>query len=603
MTKTPASLSVDETLKPATTTVDSDREAIVPGHRQRRFDLPVQGEFARLDPGRDGWRSEALQAAAKAQLGAIERFLAHADPATSTPLDDLAADTFQCGSLRPRLEPAFRDKSLVVLRAAQSNLGQASEPPEGKRGPAQLAAALAALREPFQPSSVVRVALKIVSVDVSPNSMTTRVLFQVSGQGKSGPVQQNATWQCRWRLSDNRSPLLEHIRLEQYEEIAAAGPARLLADCSEAVLGNTAAYRQQLVYGVDYWRASVDRTLAPHIAGLVGMAVGDVNGDGLDDLYLCQGNGLPNRLFVQQPDGTVLEVAAQAGVDWLDACESALLIDLDNDGDQDLIVTTDLTLIVHENNGAGRFAVVARLPFGTAPDSITAADYNNDGRLDLYVCGHTPATADQQESALGIPVPFEDANNGAANALFRNDGNWTFSDVTAQVGLDVNNRRFSYAAAWEDYDGDGDPDLYVANDYGRNNLYRNDGGRFVDVAAAAGVEDISTGMSVSWGDYNGDGLRDLYVGNMFSAAGNRIAYQRKFRPQDETGRARIQRLARGNTLFQNMGNGTFRDVSAEAGVMMGRWAWGSKWVDLNNDGREDIVVANGFVTSDNSDDL
>ena len=74
-------------------------------------------------------------------------------------------------------------------------------------------------------------------------------------------------------------------------------------------------------------------------------------------------------------------------------------------------------------------------------------------------------------------------------------------------------------------------DLYVANDFGRNNLYRNDGGRFVDVAGQAGVEDMASGMSASWGDYNQDGHMDLYVGNMFSSAGNRIAYQQRFKPE------------------------------------------------------------------------
>jgi hypothetical protein len=158
-------------------------------------------------------------------------------------------------------------------------------------------------------------------------------------------------------------------------------------------------------------------------------------------------------------------------------------------------------------------------------------------------------------------------------------------------------------------------DLYVANDFGRNNLYRNGpvpegetgskGGRkFTDVAADAGVEDISAGMGVAWADYNHDGWMDLYVSNMYSAAGNRVAYQRRFRGvDDDSTRARFQRHARGNSLFENAGDGTFRDVSVAAGVTMGRWAWGSQFVDLNNDSRDDLVVANGYVTNEDSRDL
>jgi hypothetical protein len=170
--------------------------------------------------------------------------------------------------------------------------------------------------------------------------------------------------------------------------------------------------------------------------------------------------------------------------------------------------------------------------------------------------------------------------------------------------MDQNNRRFSMACSWEDYDDDGDQDLYVANDYGRNNLYRNDGGRFIDVAAAAGVEDISAGMSVSWGDPNRDGRMDVYVSNMFSSAGNRIAYQRRFQSgADPKTRSYLQRHARGNSLFFNDGGTAFQDVSVPAGVTMGRWAWSSQFADVNHDGLEDILVANGFITQQDPGDL
>ena len=147
-------------------------------------------------------------------------------------------------------------------------------------------------------------------------------------------------------------------------------------------------------------------------------------------------------------------------------------------------------------------------------------------------------------------------------------------------------------------------DLYVANDFGRNNLYQNQGGTFRDIAAEAGVEDMAGGMSVDWGDANQDGRMDLYIGNMFSAAGNRVTYQRQFIDQrNAKDTAGIQRMARGNTLFTATPTGTFRDASVMAGVTMGRWAWGSKFADLNNDGRQDLVVANGYITNQKVDDL
>ena len=111
-------------------------------------------------------------------------------------------------------------------------------------------------------------------------------------------------------------------------------------------------------------------------------------------------------------------------------------------------------------------------------------------------------------------------------------------------------------------------------------------------------------MSVSFGDYNRDGWMDLYVGNMFSAAGNRVTFQRQFgqaHRRDEL--PDIQRMARGNTLFANAGDQTFHDVSLVSGAMMGRWAWASRFADLNNDGWDDLVVTNGFLTNSKSRDL
>ena len=225
-------------------------------------------------------------------------------------------------------------------------------------------------------------------------------------------------------------------------------------------------------------------------------------------------------------------------------------------------------------------------------------------------------TAPLPAAAAGFVV--HDANNGGTNSLFRNeitsDGTWQFTDVTTEVGLDANNHRWSLAAAWEDYDNDGDQDLYVANDYGRDNLYRNDAvtgkegktyaRRFVDISQTAHVEDSGTGMSISWGDYDRDGWMDAYVANMWSSAGKRITFQNRFKPQAPSEmKRRFQRLARGNTLLRNTGNGTFDDRSAPAAVEMGRWAWGSNFVDVNNDGWEDLFVCNGYITTEDPGDL
>lgn len=229
---------------------------------------------------------------------------------------------------------------------------------------------------------------------------------------------------------------------------------------------------------------------------------------------------------------------------------------------------------------------------------MAAADFDSDGDLDIYVCGYFPRDSVGEGIGLGRPMPYHDANNGIPNQLLSNDGNGNFQDVTEQVGLDANNRRFSFAASWEDYDNDGDPDLYVANDFGRNNLYRNEAGTFIDVAADAGVEDMSSGMSVSWTDFDHDGNMDIYVGNMFSSAGNRVTYQRQFRETENLDvRAHYQRHARGNSLFRNRGDGTFEDISEAANVTMGRWSWSSNFADINNDGWDDLLVANGMVTS------
>jgi hypothetical protein len=427
----------------------------------------------------------------------------------------------------------------------------------------------------------------------------------------------------RWqRGRDGTAPRVTAIEIENFEQVTSRAPGvPLFVDCTESVLGGNASYRSQMLHGLNHWLERIQDTRLFALLGTPGLAVADVNGDGLDDLYVCQEGGLPNRLFLQRADGSVADASSSSGADWLESSRSALIVDLDNNGTQDLVVAVFGNLVLASGDGSGRFAIRAVLPTSNDAMSLSAVDYDLDGDLDLYVCAynHNDLLEDSGVLSIGASAEFvyHDAENGAANILYRGDiaagGEWRFTDVTKQVGLDVNNRRYSFAAAWEDFDNDGDQDLYVANDFGRNTLYQNDAvrpdgsrssaTRFVDIAARAGAEDSASGMSVTWGDVDRDGRMDVYISNMFSAAGSRITYQDAFKRDAPEVRRRLQRFARGNTLLKSLGDGTFSDVSTEAGLTMGRWAWSSNFVDLNNDGWEDLIVANGYITTDDTGDL
>jgi hypothetical protein len=343
--------------------------------------------------------------------------------------------------------------------------------------------------------------------------------------------------------------------------------------------------------------------------GHSGVAIGDADGDGLEDLFVAQPQGLPNRIYRNRGDGTFEDVSRESGLDLLERTSMGLFADLDNDGDQDLLaVLQNAEPVLFENQGGGRFRVSSRAGFQRRDArkatlaSASIADYDNDGLLDVYFCSYRFIEAPGEDTELALPYPYHDATNGPPNVLFRNLGDGRFEDVTAESGLDEGNHRFSFASAWADYDEDGWPDLYVANDFGRNNLYRNlGGGRFREATAEAGVEDLGAGMSVAWSDYDFDGREDLYVGNMWSSAGQRLTGQPGFR--DPGTIASYVRHAKGNSLFRNRGDGTFEETGAAAGVELGRWAWGSDFFDADDDGDEDLLVVNGYVTGTSTRDL
>lgn len=589
---------------------------IVPGLEDRTNLAPLAPLFAKADPLSDPkWRSEQFNSAAGKQLKAIGKLFDHPEDATTERLSKIIDSTYESDAIRPSLESAFRDDAYDVLRQVAVKGDAAASSDAVHRDVAGFAQALRDLTAVYRHNDGdhITVKFKVIRVDLRESDATTVAYLEASGPSSKVPdarIQQNATWTMRWVKRENEPlPFVAGIVVSDHEEVTPTGQSTgTFQDCTEAVLGGNESYHRQLSFGADHWYGNLDVAFGVH-QGNQGLALGDLNGDGRDDLLVSQPAGLPLRLYIQQPDGTLLDKTKELELDWLDASRSGLFADLDNDGDQDVLVSMNYSIAIFENVGGGKLAQRTLIDIHSWPASMAAADYDLDGDLDLYICGYNPRGETAPGDVFANPVPYHDANNGARNFMMQNKGGFDFEDVTYPVKLNENNRRFSFAATWEDYDNDGDPDLYVANDFGRNNLYRNDRDKegnitFKDVAAEAGVEDISAGMSVSWSDYNRDGLMDLYVSNMFSSAGNRITYQKQFKTtEDEGTREDIQRHARGNSLFENNGDGTFRDVSVDANVTMGRWAWGSKFADINNDGWEDIYVANGFFTTPDTGDL
>ena len=558
-------------------------------------DLTVEELIRRKDPSGDDWTSEKLHEHAKHQLKELATILTDADGRANPDLSLFFVPDCKVSDLRPIESATARSFGKLEVFDARSG----SRPSADKD---DVRAALADLRAPYGSIGGQRFAFKTlrIAVDETAGTLSTTMFYQCYGPSGDGVVEQHALWEIDWLIGDDpQHPRIARLVVRDFTEAHAA--SEFFSDRSGAVLHGVRAWREQLQYGADYWHNRVDTLGGVTFLGHQGIALGDVNGDGLDDVYVAQSNGMPNLLLIHQEDGTVRNIARESGVDFLDDTRGVLLIDVDNDGDQDLCAALGSTILVLANNGSAVFTPLAAIH---APDdsdyySLSAVDYDADGDLDLYATRYVVG-----RYGVSIPIPWHDANNGPSNHLYRNDGSGQFTDVTREVGLDVNNRRFSLAAGWVDYDGDGDMDVYVANDFGRNNLYRNDGGVFTDVAAETGTEDQAAGMGVSWADYDLDGHIDLHVGNMFSSAGNRIAYQRRFQSdQSAAVQQAFQRHAWGNSLYRNAGDGTFVDSSNMAGIRMGRWSWGARFVDIDLDGYADIISPNGFITNSRKDDL
>ena len=339
-----------------------------------------------------------------------------------------------------------------------------------------------------------------------------------------------------------------------------------------------------------------------------GVAVADVNNDGLEDIYFSQSEGLVNRLLLQQPNGTLKDVSKTSGLNLIDRTQSAAFVDLDNDGNLDAIIGARFGLYIYKGDGKGKFRQIHHLmKYSPTIFSLAIADYDRDGLLDIYVCSYYRNSNRQRFTDMADVDSLYNAISGGRNKLFRNTsrhGDITVEDATESVGLEHKNHFLSLAASWHDYDDDGDLDLYVANDFGLNQFFENDGGKFTEIIDKVGAQDQNFSMSTSWGDWNRDGRSDLYISNMFSSAGRRVTQQKSFRNQfTDIKNKQIQHLAYGNSLFTQKKDGTFQNSSENQGVWLGRWAWASSFADLDHNGWQDLLVANGYITNTKDDDL
>ena len=402
-------------------------------------------------------------------------------------------------------------------------------------------------------SKIATAEFQIVSIDATSvypeeanisRRLKTRIHYELVGAGKSPLEKSNQSgefpreqrvghWDLEWQTTATSAAKTE-FRIRKWQlssETWSRSEGPVYVDIAPQALGADASFSAQMLFGADHWRTVLDGACGIDIYGHNGISVGDIDGDGFDDLYVCQPAGLPNRLYCNRGDGTFEDITETSGVGVLENTACALFADFDNDGRQDLIVVrTDGPVLFH-NEGNGKFRKIenavkfANPPQGTFTGAAVA-DYDRDGWLDIYFCLYLYYQGTEQYK---YPSPYYDAENGPPNFLMRNNRDGTFRDVTSQTGLDKNNTRYSFCCGWGDYNGNGWPDLYVVNDFGKKNLYRNNGdGTFTDIAAQTGVEDVGAGMSVCNFDYDNDGVEDLYVANMWTAAGNRISTQDSF---------------------------------------------------------------------------
>jgi Tfp pilus assembly protein PilF/peroxiredoxin len=564
----------------------------------------VEPFLKHLEPGHDAFATERDAADLQARLGELADALRSGPARTARIPEWLLAPGFRGGRLTAGEEPVLDGAGPLEVQRAMDGSRDLSLDARS------FGTEISRLVEDLRDVEVAEFLVTAIVPAEAAGTVQTDVRYDIVGTGtKALRVARVGSWRMTWRKDAQGWRIAEWTAASH---VTSRARRPIFSEVTTAALGGNASFAGQLATGLDPWMATLDSVLTRDSNGHHGVSVGDADGDGLDDLYVAQPAGLPNRLFRARGDSTFEDVTERAGLGVLDDTAQSLFADVDNDGDEDLVLATGTMPLLFANDGTGRFSVVPdafrfQKPLQGVLTSIAMADYDRDGFLDLYLCIYSYFFGAGEDKA-GTPAPYYDARNGPPAVLFRNDGKGRFVDVTTEAGLDEGNDRYHFAAAWADYDGDGWPDLLVANDFGTKNLYRNRGRRdgivtFEDVAATAGVLDHGAGMSATFLDYDNDGLLDIYAGNMWSASGLRVTSSPAFMPEAPPDvRALYRRHARGNSLFRNRGDGGFEDKTLEARAEMGRWAWSSDTLDFDSDGWDDLYIVNGMLTRESGPD-